>query len=101
MDFIEKFKSVLPEEVNFDDLYDLAPADLWKSDPRKAGVLALERADCFDCNRYLEKNPDVKKSGINPIEHYVNNGIEEGRSFFLPNKLILKNLLNKLLKKQS
>ena len=41
MDFIDKFRSALPEEINFDDLYDLAPADLWKSDARKAGVIAL------------------------------------------------------------
>ncbi len=100
MDFIDKFKSALPEEIDFEELYELAPADLWKSDPRKAGALALNRAYVFDSDRYLEKNPDVRKNGIDPIQHYVNNGIEEGRSFFLPNKLILKKLLNKLLKKQ-
>ena len=81
MDFIDKFKSALPEEINFDDLYDLAPADLWKSDPRKAGAIALKRADCFDEDAYLQKYQDVKISKINSIEHYLVNGIDEGRIF--------------------
>lgn len=82
MDFIDKFKSALPEEVNFDDLYDLAPADLWKSDPRKAGVIALERADCFDSEAYLKKYSDVRDCGIEPLGHFVFNGIDEKRLFF-------------------
>lgn len=36
----------------------------------------------FDGNAYLEQNEDVKKSGINPLWHYVNGGKDEGRSVF-------------------
>ena len=85
MDFIEKLKSALPEEINFDDLYNLAPADLWKSNPRKAGVIALERMDCFDSNEYLKRYNDVRDANVNPIEHFINNGIEEKRLFFKRN----------------
>ena len=85
MDFIDKFRSALPEEINFDDLYDLAPADLWKSDPRKAGVIAINRADCFDRNAYLEKYDDVRENGNDALEHYVMHGIDENRNAFFTN----------------
>jgi len=39
---------------------------------RKAGPL-------FDTHFYLEQNPDVADSGINPLIHYIEYGIKEGR----------------------
>ena len=33
----------------------------------------------FDTMWYLEKYPDIKKSGINPFVHYIKNGQKEGR----------------------
>ena len=36
----------------------------------------------FDTRWYLEKNPDVKKAGVNPLIHYILYGRKEGR---LPN----------------
>ncbi|MBP5343786.1 MAG: glycosyltransferase [Alphaproteobacteria bacterium] len=33
----------------------------------------------FDGNQYLKDNPDVKKAGMNPLEHYVLYGKKEGR----------------------
>ena len=35
----------------------------------------------FDPNRYLMKNPDVAKSGMNPIYHYLQYGINENRKY--------------------
>ena len=86
MDFIDKFKSALPKEINFDDLYDLAPADLWKSDPKKAGVIALERAEIFDCDAYLKNYPDVRDASADATEHFVTHGIEEQREFLCKSK---------------
>ena len=36
----------------------------------------------FDTAWYLKENPDVKRSGINPLVHYIKSGRKEGR---LPN----------------
>lgn len=33
----------------------------------------------FNTKWYLEKNPDVKKAGINPLVHYIQYGRKEGR----------------------
>lgn len=35
----------------------------------------------FDANRYLLKNPDVAKSGMNPVYHYLQYGINEKRKY--------------------
>ncbi len=37
------------------------------------------KSKLFDANWYLEQNPDVKASGIDPIEHYLKHGWKEGR----------------------
>lgn len=34
----------------------------------------------FDRNWYLSQNPDVAKSGVNPIKHYLSKGTLEGRN---------------------
>ena len=41
-------------------------------------------SDKFDTNQYLEDNPDVARSGINPLEHYVLYGKKEGRKITSP-----------------
>jgi len=33
----------------------------------------------FDASFYLQQNPDVAAAGINPVEHFVNYGWQEGR----------------------
>lgn len=42
-------------------------------------VLALRRTGLFDEKWYIEHNPDVVDSHINPVQHYVNTGTAEGR----------------------
>lgn len=45
----------------------------------KAGLDPSER---FSTTLYLEKYEDVKKSGINPLIHYIKHGVSEGRVFY-------------------
>ena len=40
---------------------------------------AVAKSKLFDKQWYLSKNPDVKKSGIDPIEHYLKFGWKEAR----------------------
>ncbi len=40
----------------------------------------LDPSEDFSTTRYLEANPDVADSGLNPLEHYVQFGREECRS---------------------
>lgn len=43
-------------------------------------VTVIEKSGQFDSDFYLANNPDVAKSGINPIAHYVYYGAREGRN---------------------
>lgn len=35
----------------------------------------------FNCERYLELNPDLKKAGIDPAKHFCSRGIKVGRKY--------------------
>ncbi|MCC5450276.1 glycosyltransferase [Rheinheimera sp. UJ51] len=41
--------------------------------------LGLQPAPWFDNAWYLAKNPDVKTAGVNPLLHYLQHGVSEGR----------------------
>lgn len=40
----------------------------------------IARSPLFDSTWYLEKNPDVKAAGVDPILHYLTKGWKEGRN---------------------
>lgn len=44
------------------------------------GAMGFNPSPKFDAAAYLEENPDVANSGINPLFHYENTGKFEGRS---------------------
>lgn len=39
----------------------------------------VKNSGLFDSAQYLRSNPDVATAGIDPIEHYLSNGWQEGR----------------------
>jgi glycosyltransferase involved in cell wall biosynthesis len=43
-------------------------------------VQALKGSNFFDTEYYLSRNPDVRRSGMDPAEHYLRYGSHEGRS---------------------
>jgi len=45
----------------------------------KGWLIGYNPSPNFDGNQYLKDNPDVKKAGMNPLEHYVLSGKKEGR----------------------
>ncbi len=46
-------------------------------------ILKQKLPDNFNGELYLELNPDVKKAGIDPGEHFLKYGKKEGRQWFL------------------
>jgi O-antigen biosynthesis protein len=51
---------------------------------RFANFKLIAASGLFDRNWYLERNPDVRASGVNPLRHYIRHGASEGRD---PNPL--------------
>ena len=38
----------------------------------------------FDPNAYLELHADVKNAGVDPVQHYLEFGLKEGRAYKNP-----------------
>jgi hypothetical protein len=43
-------------------------------------IVLVISSGLFDPDWYLEMNPDVKEAGVRPLEHFMTQGIKEGRS---------------------
>jgi hypothetical protein len=52
----------------------------WNRLQERRKAAALMRAGLFDPGWYLENNPDVKKAGMDPAQHYLRHGLREGRA---------------------
>lgn len=84
---VRKDKAVISESEYFDNEYiakQLENLGLKIKDPLEFFVLfgaelELSPSEKFDTKSYLEMNPDVKDSGINPLLHYIKHGKAEGR----------------------
>ncbi len=42
--------------------------------------LIISKSGLFDCEYYLENNPDVQKTNINPLWHFIRQGWKESRN---------------------
>ncbi len=47
--------------------------------PLDREISNLSQSGLLECGWYLEQYPDVKKDGMDPVEHYVRHGWREGR----------------------
>lgn len=45
-----------------------------------ASLAKLKRKGLFDASAYLAANPDVARAGVDPLRHYLEHGLREGRS---------------------
>jgi hypothetical protein len=58
----------------------------WLARPHRGGwhlvaeYRRLRRAGTFEADAYLAENPDVDASGLDPLMHYLEHGIREGRA---------------------
>lgn len=80
MDIFDLFVSALPEGKSLEEIYGSVPAEVWRDSPQLGFILALNRCG-FDTADYLDRYPDVREAGMDPVQHYVTHGIREGRTF--------------------
>lgn len=77
--FFDFIKLALPEDVQPRELEQCVPQEMWTQNPYEAALLALRECPRLNWNAYLERNPDVKQSGVEPHLHYARHGLYEGR----------------------
>lgn len=51
-----------------------------KKEKRKRELRRLRNIGLFDSQAYLERYPDVLEAGMDPLDHYIIHGVNEGRS---------------------
>ncbi len=81
MSFLDTFSAALPREICLDDLKILVAPERWQESPEQAAIQSLRRCGKFDTRDYLERYPDVEKGGIDPVQHFVEHGIQGNRYF--------------------
>jgi hypothetical protein len=53
---------------------------LWWPFRLRRQVALLKRSGLFDAEWYLREYPDVAEAGIDPLRHYIEHGVKEGRA---------------------
>lgn len=69
----------LPFHFTPQTLRQYAREELWKANEREACEQALRLCPQLNWQAYLENYPDIKKAGVDPVSHFLENGIFEGR----------------------
>lgn len=80
--FMKLANQSLPFDMPFSEIKQYAPDSLWRSDSIQAFKLALESCPRLNWTSYLANYPDVLKAGINPMSHFLENGLYEGRQLY-------------------
>lgn len=80
-------KEQFDEEFYLSQLQGEKPRDLWKHYVSKGVEKGLDPSPFFSTEYYLLEYEDIRKNGINPFEHYILFGKEEGRRV-LPSKRV-------------
>lgn len=85
--FFDLVKLALPQDINPEDLLNMAPATWWQKNNYVASAYALRKYPCINWDAYLNNNPDVKAAGIDPCLHFLRHGIYEGRKLIATHDL--------------
>lgn len=81
-DLANLVKNSLPDNLDPDRLFNFINSESYYRNPESALYIALHKYTELDWQAYEENNPDVKQSGIDPVRHYLTDGIYEGRKLY-------------------
>lgn len=79
MELIELLVNALPVDMSIAELKTLGKAEWWTSRPTLAIAYALRKSPRINWQAYVENNADVKEKNIDPVLHFVQHGLFEGR----------------------
>lgn len=77
--FLDLIIHSLPTDVNPTEFMGIVPDNIWSSCPKKAAEEAFRSCSRLNWEAYLLSYPDVGKSGMDPILHFLEHGLLEGR----------------------
>lgn len=74
--------NALPEGIQVSDIVQYGKPEWWERRPRLALAYALRKCPLFDWRHYLAVYEDVARAEIDPVLHFLDNGVKEGRHLF-------------------
>lgn len=83
MEILQLLEHALPAGIDIEEIQNLASADAWETNPEWAAINALYAWGRLDTEDYLQRYPDVALAGVDPVAHFVRNGIYEERKINL------------------
>lgn len=69
----------LADIIDYDELKNYGKKEWWDKNERLACAYALRKIKTIDWQAYLENNTDIKQANIDPVLHFIDNGVFEGR----------------------
>lgn len=78
----ELLMQALPPDLDPETLLEQAPDSWWTLKPTQACEIALRRLSELDWEAYLNFYPDIRDAGLDPIAHFLEKGLFEGRKLF-------------------
>lgn len=83
--FYDLLKGSFPGNFDLNEFKSLAKLEWWKTREKLACAYALRKSSQIDWNAYLQNNVDVKNANMDPVLHFINEGIFEGRKLYRKN----------------
>lgn len=82
VDLISLVFRALPKDIPPAHLQAFGKREWWTRRPDLALAYSLRKSARLNWQAYLENNPDVKASGLDPILHFLRAGLFEGRKLY-------------------
>lgn len=79
MQFFDLVREALPEDFKPEELTVLGKSEWWQNRQRLACAYALRKCTRLNWQAYLARYPDVASAGTDPILHFLQHGVYEGR----------------------
>lgn len=77
--FFDILRDALPPSISTEEIQKHASYDLWRTDPQLAAKYALKQCGLINWEAYLACYTDVANAKIDPVHHFIDDGIFEGR----------------------
>lgn len=81
-DYFDLVVGAVPRNFDPNQLKTYGKPEWWETNPFLACAYALRKCPQIDWEAYLEWNPDVRKAGIDPVLHFLRDGVFEGRVLY-------------------
>lgn len=90
--FLAMAMAAMPRGIDIAAFKALAPHAWWEDRPRLAFAYALRKSPDINWQAYLDADPGLARLGMDPVLHFINDGVFEGRKLKLAQAMALERI---------